>query len=510
MTANIAGDLFASAKARSGSEALWFDGGESSWTYDRLLAGASAVAGWLHDRGVVAGDRVAVVMGSWPEHVAAWYGILGVGAVVVDVNYILQDEEWWFVLDDCAPAAVVAGAPFAGRIRAMSRELGDVPVLVADACGASWPADALAGVPDMEPQPRTDDDLAVICYTSGTTGLPKGVMHTHGLIGEQLRLLADVQDYRVGDVVYQAVPLFAIQGFLPTVASMIRAGGSVVLAERFDPNDLARVSRRLGITYITLSAPMLEAITSLPDGAAEFPNLRLLTAGGAPLQPEARARFEERVGVPVSQGYGMTEVMGVMVVDYAGDAPCGSCGRVWPEGSRDIVVLGEDDAPLEAGHVGEFAVHRRRALAGYWRRPDLWAECFTGDWFRTGDIGRIDSDGYFYVLDRKKDMIIRGGFNIYSAEIERVLSAHPDVAEATVVGAPDERLGEVPVAFVVPRAPVAEASQLADQLLRQCRARLGSLKTPQWIRVVDFDALPRTALRKVLKRALRASLGAPK
>jgi acyl-CoA synthetase (AMP-forming)/AMP-acid ligase II len=147
-------------------------------------------------------------------------------------------------------------------------------------------------------------------------------------------------------------------------------------------------------------------------------------------------------------------------------------------------------------------------MAGYWRRPDLYGEQFTGEWFRTGDIGKIDAAGYVFVLDRKKDMIIRGGFNIYSAEIERVLSEHAAVAEATVVGAPDEHLGEVPVAFVVPREPAHDPDALADELLGVTRERLGSLKTPMWVRVVDADDLPRNALRKVQKRELRDSLRA--
>jgi long-chain acyl-CoA synthetase len=242
------------------------------------------------------------------------------------------------------------------------------------------------------------------------------------------------------------------------------------------------------------------------DEQPVFPALRLLTAGGAPLQPEIRARFEELVGVPVSQGFGMTEVLGVLVADYEGDAPWGSCGRVRPLGSCDMVVLDDDGTVLGAGEVGEFAVHRSCVMAGYWRRPDLYEEQFTGDWFRTGDIGKIDDAGYFFVLDRKKDMIIRGGFNIYSAEIERVLSEHQGVAEATVVGAPDEQLGEVPVAFVVPSDASVERDALADNLMETTRSRLGSLKTPVWIRVVDADDLPRNALRKVQKRALRDSL----
>jgi long-chain acyl-CoA synthetase len=501
---NISLDVARTAGARAHDDALFYELGDRVWDYDRLLGESATVAHWLRGAGVQPGDRVVLLMGSWPEHVAAWYGILAAGAVVVDLNYIVEDEEWRFVLEDSEPAAIVAGSPFRTRLAPLVGDAGEVPVLWAEQCGGGWPGSDSAPSDAVD---RADDDPAVIAYTSGTTGLPKGVVHTHGLIERQLQLLADVQGYRAGDVHYQAIPLFALQGFLPLVASAVRAGGSVFLADRFDAAELGRASRRFGFTYITLAAPMLDAIIRLPaDEQPVLPALRLLTAGGAPLQPEIRARFEELVGVPVSQGFGMTEVLGVLVADYEGDAPWGSCGRVRPLGSGDIVVLDDDGDVLGAGEVGEFGVHRSCVMSGYWRRPDLYAEQFVGDWFRTGDIGTIDESGYVYVLDRKKDVIIRGGFNIYSAEIERVLSEHPATAEATVVGAPDERLGEVPVAFVVPTDASCDRELLEQQLLGSTRERLGSLKTPVWIRVVDADDLPRNALRKVQKRALRDSL----
>jgi long-chain acyl-CoA synthetase len=429
---NIALDLDRSAQIRPGEPALFYELGDRSWDYEQLRAQAATVADWLRANGVQPGDRVVLLMGSWPEHVAAWYGILAAGAVVVDLNYIVQDEEWRYVLADSKPAAIVAGASFRSRLAPLATEAGVTPILWADMCGAGWApeneAHAVAPefvapefvapefvapefvAPEFVAAERDEGDVAVIAYTSGTTGLPKGVMHTHGLIARQLRLLADVQGYRAGDVLYQAIPLFALQGFLPLVASALRAGGAIFLAERFDAAELGRASRLFDFTYITLSAPMLDAIMRLPeDEQPVFPALRRLTAGGAPLQPEIRARFEELVGVPVSQGFGMTEVLGVLVADYEGDAPWGSCGRLRPLGSTDMVVLDDAGDVLPAGEVGEFAVHRSCVMAGYWQRPDLYAEQFSGDWFRTGDIGKIDDAGYFYVLDRKKDVIIRGG-----------------------------------------------------------------------------------------------------
>ena len=251
-----------SLPARPTEAALWYREGDASWSNARLLAEAAAVAGWLRGHGVQSDDRVVLLMGSWPEHVAAWYGILAAGAVVVDVNYIVQDEEWRYVLEDSEPAAIIGGAPFRPRLEPLATGAVNVPILWAEGCGRGWPDLAEAEFDTID---RRLDDLAVIAYTSGTTGLPKGVMHTHGLIDRQLRLLADVQGYREGDVVYQAIPLFAIQGYLPVVASVVRAGGAVVLADRFDAAELSRASHRFGITYLTLSAPMLDAIMRLPE-----------------------------------------------------------------------------------------------------------------------------------------------------------------------------------------------------------------------------------------------------
>jgi len=330
------------------------------------------------------------------------------------------------------------------------------------------------------------------------------VMHSHGSVHRQLTLLREVLELDADDLFYVIIPLFTLHGFLPLAGSSVHNQGTVVLSDRFDPAQLAAASRRFDITYLTTAAPMLAAILQLPE--ADRPTLhamRSLTSGGASLHPDTKERFEHALGVRVSQGYAMTEMLGAFVGDYKGGAPRGSCGRLYPEGSDVMVVLDDDGQRLPAGEVGEFALDPSVALLGYWNRPDLDDELFRDGWFRTGDIGRIDADGSFWVLDRKKDMIIRGGFNIYSAEIERVLNQHDLVAEATVVGAPHDRLGEVPMAYVVLTSEVADAAATAEDLRAYARARLGGLKTPESITIVKYDDLPRNAINKVLKRELR-------
>ncbi len=353
---------------------------------------------------------------------------------------------------------------------------------------------------------RTVDDPAVIAYTSGTTGRPKGVVHTLGAVSRQLSLLASLHRLGPGDHVYQAVPLFPLPAYLPQVAAALHGGAAVILADKFDLDAFAETSRRYPIAYVTLSSPMLALLTDLPpDRRPTLDALRVMTVGGAPLRQDQRAQFEDAVGVHISQGYGMTEVLGVFVADYDG-APEGSCGRQHPSEPRLVVALDDAGAVCAPGQTGEIAVHRSCALHSYWNDPQRTEDAFDGEWFRTGDIGRVDADGYYYVLDRKKDVVIRGGFNIYSAEIERVLVDHPAVVEAVVVAAPHDRLGEVPVAFVV--AAGSGGEELAEQIRAFAVGRLGALKAPERVVLVSAGDVPRNAIGKPLKRDLRDQLAA--
>jgi long-chain acyl-CoA synthetase len=491
---NVATDLIETARI-AGAQIALVDG-EHEWTFERLLNEASHFAADAARRGVEPGDRVAIIVGSWPEHVACWYGTLLAGAVVVDINILLGDEEWKGILDDAQPALVVCEPTFEVRLRSIG-VIDTLAPLTVRAAGLG------PGAARAHPEARSADDIAIIAYTSGTTGLPKGVVHTHGAVQRQLDLLADLHDLSPGDFVYQAIPLFPIHGFLPQVASALRGGAAVLLADKFSVPHFATVSRRYPITYVTLSSPMLQRVLELPDDVRPvLGSLRVVTVGGAPLQPEVRRRFEEALGVHVTQGYGMTEMLGAYVADYGG-APFGSCGRQHPSGADLVIVVDDDGRPIQSDALGEFAVHRSCAMREYWNDPERTANSFAGDWYLTGDVGRIDQDGFYFLVDRKKDVIIRGGYNIYSAEIERVLDERPEVAEACVVGRADVRLGEVPIAYIVPTDGNADP-QLSSILEQHVRDRLGSLKTVEQVIVVAYDDLPRNALGKVLKRRLRS------
>ncbi|MEW6472839.1 MAG: AMP-binding protein [Actinomycetota bacterium] len=505
---NIAAELDRIARDRGERPAL--HSGDQVWTFADLDARASAVATGLESAGVRPGDRVVIVMGNEPDHVAAWYGITKAGALPVDLNILLGDEEWTAILDDCAPRAVLAGGEFVPRLRGLlDRDAAVQLWATGDAAGALPLAGLGAGTPARPAIARNGREPAVIAYTSGTTGRPKGVVHDHDRLRHHLDVCVEALGYGPDDVIVNLLPLFPLHAFLAQAGLCVHVGCQLVLLGRFDPAVLADESRRHRFTTGTFVPAIVQALLAVPPEARPrfVPGSRF-NIGGAPLSPETRERFESTYGVTLLQGYGSTEVMGSIAMERAGRRPpWGACGELFPRLEGLVRVVDEHGRDVEPGTVGEFAVHASRALVGYWGDEAATREAFLdGEWYRMGDLGRIDENGFVAVVDRCKDMIIRGGFNIYSAEIERVLSEHRAVAEATVVGQPDERLGEVPVAYVVTRPAVTAGPALGEELRRTVAERLGPLKVVERVEFVAASDLPRNAMGKVLKRELRARL----
>jgi long-chain acyl-CoA synthetase len=493
---NVGADLDSTARRFPRHPAIITADGVLGISYEELAEATSAISERLRREGVRPGDRVGIVQfNSW-RHVSTWYAVLRVGAVCVDLNTALSAGQWTSMLDDSGAHMVLGDAGTVDKLAvAASAAAGPVRVIAVDDVPASETGAS------HEPYPSRSEDLAVIAYTSGTTGLPKGVMHSHGGLQSELALLRDACGFDHDWHVYVSIPLFSLHGFLPQVAVTMSVGGTIVMATKFDAAAFAAATRRFPISYTTLSSPMVPALMQLSD--AEAPDLRsmqILSCGGAPLHPSIREAFTLRFGAHLTEGYSMTEVMGAFVMDIDGDAPYGASGRAYPRGDPPVMRIQDDDGhPLPPQTPGEIAFRRSSALVGYW--PDQFKDGGDG-WFPTGDIGRIDTDGFLYLLDRKKDVILRGGFTIYSAEIERVLILDPSVSEATVVGVPDERLGEVAVAYVVPE-PNGAAPGLANRLIEAVREALGALKAPSRVEIVEYENLPRNAVGKVIKPDLR-------
>ncbi|QYC39918.1 Long-chain-fatty-acid--CoA ligase FadD13 [Nonomuraea coxensis DSM 45129] len=484
------------ARMTPGRVALSYQGHDRTYgeLRDRAYRLASALAAEL---GVRRGDRVAYLGPNEPALVETFFAAGLLGAVFVPLNTRLAAPELRFVLEDAAPAALLLGT---GREGA-GRDGDGLP-------GRHVPAEAYedlvaAGSAAPIDEPVSRDDVCLIMYTSGTTGRPKGAMLTHGnLTWNAVNLLVDVP-LRHDEVTLVSAPLFHIAALAQTLVPTVLKGGRCVLEPSFDVERTFELIERERVTVMFGVPSMFGFLTRSPRWAgADLSSLRHLLCGGAPVPLPLIRAYQER-GLTFLQGYGMTETApGALFlgaehsVDKAGTAgvPCFF---------SDVRLVAPDGTPAAPGEPGEVYVQGPNVMPGYWRRPEESAEVLDADgWFRSGDVGIADEDGYVRISDRIKDVIISGGENIYPAEVESVLYGHPAVAECAVIGVPDERWGEVGKALVVPR-PGAAAEP--GDLLRHLDGRLARYKIPKYLQFVP--ELPKNAAGKLLKAPLRKRYG---
>ncbi|MFJ1766879.1 long-chain fatty acid--CoA ligase [Amycolatopsis sp. NPDC088138] len=489
---NLSGVLSDAARARPDTAAVVHNG--LSRTFAELDGLSARAATLLVDQGVRPGDRVALVLPNSVEFLVLYYAILRAGAVVVPMNPLLKAREIEHHLTDGEVGLVCTDGRTLEEVRSAIEGLEKPPrVLTAGAL----PAAVAVLAPQAEPVDRADGDTAVILYTSGTTGQPKGAELTHGSLACNAVAFIEATELRPGDVLFAALPLFHVFGLVCLVGAAVRAGARLALVERFDAGaaldliDAQRVSVFVGVPtmFAALLAARREGDTSL----------RLAVSGGAAMpQPLAR-EFAAAMGAPVLEGYGMSETSPIVSVNLPGDrGRPGSVGR--PIAGVAVRVVDDLGASLPAGEVGEVEVRGHNVMKGYWRRPASTAEVLYDGWLSTGDLGRLDEDGFLYIVDRKKDLVIRGGFNVYPREIEDVLHEHPAVAEAVVVAVPHESLGEEVAAAVV-LGPGRTAS--ADELREFVKSRVAPYKYPRHVWLLD--ELPKGATGKILRREVAAA-----
>ena len=483
-----------------GAPAVHAGGVDHSWV--ELRAWAEAVAADLGAAGIRPGQAVGVMLPNGPELVATLFGVWGAGAVYVPVNPRLTDDEVANVLASVDPALVVTTADDQQRIV-------DRPVAVVRR-GDGFRLGPPAVEPNTSGRTTFDEDVALVSFTSGTTGRPKPVLLTHsgvvtlldGVIGT-LRGGRGATGDRGGArprPMPNLIPVsLSLWAGIYNVLFALRVGAPVVLMDGFDPVELAALVKRFGIRSTVLPPAAMVSLVE-DERVADLEPLRLVRSITAPLSPLQARRFRDRFGISVLNSYGQTEIGGEIVGWSAadsrahGDDKLGSVGR--PHAGVEVRIA--DEGPYGAG---ELQVRTPAMSAGYADGADL-ADRLTDDgWFRTGDIARVDGDGFVWIEGRLSDMVNRGGLKVFPAEVEEVLRSSPDVADAAVVGRPDDRLGEVPVAFVVPAPGVALSS---DGLSDYCRARLAPYKVP--VRFETMRALPRNEVGKVLKAALQAGL----
>jgi len=457
------------------------------------------VAGWLRGRGVEAGDRIGLMLPNVPAFVVLYYGVLRAGATVVPMNPLLKAREVRHYLGDSGARVVFAWHTAAGEAAAGAAEVGAETVTVtADTLDeiASWPA-------RTEFATREDEDTAVILYTSGTTGTPKGAQLTHANLRANAAISASslfgvTQD----DVIMGCLPLFHAFGQTCALNVAVLAGAGLTLISRFDAAAALNVIERDGVSVFMGVPTMYVAMLHAGPGVADTSTLRLCVSGGAALPVEVLTGFGAEFGARILEGYGLSETSPVASFNRVDNAKPGSIGL--PIDGVDMRVVDADGDEVPCGESGEIVIRGHNVMRGYWNKPEETAGVFTtGGWFHSGDVGRRDEDGFFYIVDRKKDMIIRGGFNVYPREIEEVLYEHPAVLEAAVIGVPHPTHGEeVAAAVVLKPGTAVEPDELRDYV----KARVAPYKYPRHVWLLE--ELPKGPTGKILKREIKPPDGA--
>lgn len=497
------GALFEAAAARS-PEAVAIHQRGQDWTFARLEAVSARIGAALQGRGIALGDRVGLYCPNSPEFVAVYLGILRAGATVVPINLLLNPREVAFILEDAGARLLFYQGGLAQSVDLVRSYLArPLPGVVIGGDAAQGPDPRLA---DLSPGGRLvqvpldeAQATAAILYTSGTTGRPKGAMLSHRNLRSNTESVMQALELRPGeDRLLVVLPLF--HAFAATVGMLtpLLNGLSLVPVARFDPLLVTEAIAASGASIFLGVPSMYSLLLRLePTQVTRWRGVRLCVSGGAAMPVALMQSFEGRFGIPILEGDGPTECGPVTCVNPPrGPRKPGSVGLAVP--GVEMRVCDEAGAMVADGVIGEVCVRGPSVMQGYWGLPEETAASFWGEWFRTGDLGYRDGAGYFFLVDRKKDLIIVNGMNVYPRVIEEVLARHPAVAEVAVVGHPDPLHGEIPVAYLV---PVAGATLDAREIRDWCKASLGRHEVPR--RVVLREGLPKNATGKILKRELR-------
>jgi long-chain acyl-CoA synthetase len=458
--------------------------------------------------GLAPGQVVGLQLPNVPQFLTAYFGALKAGLVVLPLNPLLMAPELEYHLADSA-AAILIG--FEGIHAEASRacQRSGVPLYLVSAGRAPLPAGTRSaselfgtgplGQPGGEVLPRDADDTAVLVYTSGTTGKPKGAELTHFQLYMNCTIAGGLFGARSDDVVLAVLPFFHVFGLSSVINVSVRHGACLSVLPRFAPAAVLDALEGDQCTIIAGVPTMLHALAEQDITGRDLSALRVAVSGGASLPEDILHTFEDKYGIAVLEGYGLSETGSSCSFNHPGDRRVLSIGKpLWGVTMR----IGDgSDQPLPPGreHVGEILIRGHNVMKGYLGRPAATAEALRGGWLHTGDLGYLDADGFYFIVDRAKDLVIRGGYNVYPREIEEVLYAHPGILEAAVIGKPDDRLGEEVVAVVVRRANF-EVS--AEEVIAFCRERVAAYKYPREIRFMD--ELPKGPSGKILKSALRS------
>jgi len=493
---NLGSILQTAAAARPEKTVLRLN--ERTVAYAELDRAARGIAASLHARGIAPGDAVALMIPNVPEFTIAYFGILYAGCTVVPLNVLLSAPEVAYHLDDSDARLLMAHPLFRDPAQAGAEQV-DVPVVWSDGEGDDSIAAFAAAEPIAALHPTLPTDTAVILYTSGTTGKPKGAELTHSnLLINSAVVVPKLLPLGPDDVALATLPLFHSFGQTCIQNAIIAVGGTFTLLPRFSPQEAFEIIERDRVTLFAGVPTMYFALLHCEGADAyDVSSIRFCMAGGAAMPVDVMHAFEAKYPVQILEGYGLSETSPVASFNTL-DRPRkpGSIGHpVW---GVEMAILDDDDQPVPDGERGEICIRGHNIMKGYLKRPGATAEALMNGWFHSGDIGVRDSDGAYAIVDRKKDMILRGGFNVYPREVEEVLYAHEAIVEAAVIGVPHESHGEE-VKAVVALSPGRKLT--AEDVIAHCKERLAAYKYP---RTVEFVAeLPKGPTGKILKRELR-------
>ena len=481
------------------------------YTFKEFQERTNRMANALLRIGIKKGDRVAVLMNNNHRYIELYFSIPKCGAIITPLNYRLAGRELAWILNNSESNTLILEEGYVPAIEPIRSELKALNSIICIGKGKPGMLDYEEIMADASPEePEVEiheDDVMSIFYTSGTTGNPKGAMLTHRNILSNAQVICIENRVRFGDSFFIVSPMYHTITPACMYAHNYR-GNTNVVVDRFDPKLLLETIEKERITHLFLVPSMIIFTLEYPDiGQFDLSSLRFLLYGGSPMPVDRIKQCVEVFGCDLLQGFGMTEIAPCYVSvlspeDHKRFALENNKERLSSVGvnhtNTEMQILDDDDNPVPVGTVGEICVRGPNVMKGYWRMPDETAEALKGGWFHTGDLGRMDEEGYLYVVDRKKDMIISGAENIYSAEVENVISSHPSVLEVAVIGVPDKQWGEAVKAVVALREGMTATE---EEIIEHCKKNLASYKKPK---SVDFmKALPRNVMGKVLKTELR-------
>jgi len=499
-------------------EAIIFQGRKI--TYRQLGEEVANVASGLAQRGLKKGERMAIMLPNCPQYIAAYYAILKIGGIVVNVNPMYVERELEFQLKDAGVEIILGLRDFYPRLKAVEEKVFLKTIILTDlhetgdrhrpesekataksVCDYAELLETGRRLPPPSVQVNPDE-VALLQYTGGTTGLSKGAMLTHrNLVSDVLQCVSWNQDaVRGQERMLAALPFFHVYGMTVAMNEAIELAATIILLPRFNVDEALEAINLYQPTRFPGVPTMYMAIMNHPQvNKYNISSIRVCSAGSAPMPIEAQKRFEELTGAKISEGYGLTEASPVTHANpFLGKRKIGSIGLPRPDVDSKIVDLETGEKDLPPGEKGELCIRGPQVMLGYWNRPEETSKVLRNGWLYTGDIARMDEEGYFYIVDRKKDMIICSGYNVYPREIEEVLYQHPKVREACILGVPDPYRGETVKAFVVLKE---KEETTAEEIIEYCQKNMAKYKVPT---LVEFrQELPKSHVGKVLRKILR-------